>query len=202
MDQYATQSPFAAKPWLVGLGGSAVNEVGNQSFVVPPQQQAFQLPQDVPFALGEQGPQGPTGPQGPMGPSGAMGLPGPTGAEGPTGPMGPSGPPGPTGSKEAIVETDAGIYAFACMEGTGVWFFELVKTGQSVSQKFLAAVEGEQYRFRSADGMNEIVMAVRKGFLDWNMPSRTKRQMIANNHNWNNLGKNKVCFQTQALGPE
>jgi hypothetical protein len=193
MDQYSTQSPFASKPWAVGLGGSQVNEAGNQSFVVPPQNRAFALPQDVPFAMGE-GEQGIQGVTGPAGNNGVTGPQGPSGAVGATGSVGPQGPTGPAG-KEAVVETEMGIYAFACIEGTGVWFIELVGRGESVSNKFLAATEGRQYRFVSSDGESEIVMATRKGFLGWNMPARTKEQMQANNHNWNNFGKKKAAFE-------
>jgi hypothetical protein len=128
---------------------------------------------------------------GPTGSSGATGAAGPTGARGPTGPAG----------KEAIVKNDLGIYAFACIEGTGVWFMELVKRGEPTSPRFDAATEGGQIRFSSQDGRYELALATRSGFGKWNMPDRTLDEYEANLHNWKRFKERKVCFQQQAQGP-
>lgn len=186
-DPYATQSPFAAKPWLVGLGGSAVNEAGNQSFVVPPQQQMAQDGVDGGFSgLGA------TGPQGITGPAGANGM---TGPVGPTGAAGATGQQGPTGSKDIIIKNNLGIYAFACVEAAGVWFMELVERGSAPSPKFLEATEPSQFRFLSSDNKYELVIATRKGFNGWNMPDKTLEEFEANTHNWANLGRKRAAFE-------
>jgi hypothetical protein len=130
---------------------------------------------------------------------GPTGLQGPTGAAGATGPRGETGP---TGSKEAIVRNNLGIYAFACIEGTGVWFMELLQRGSETSPRFNEATEGKQIRFLSSDGQYELALATRKGFGAWYMPDRTLEEYEANNHNWSNFKESKVCFQKQAQGPE
>jgi hypothetical protein len=130
-----------------------------------------------------------------------MGLPGPTGPIGPTGLVGPTGPAGPTGPKEAIVKNNMGVYAFACIEGTGVWFMELVRRGSATSPRFDAATEGGQIRFQSQDGQYELALATRRGFGAWYMPDRTLEEYEANQHNWNTFKESKVCFQKQAPGP-
>jgi hypothetical protein len=94
-----------------------------------------------------------------------------------------------------------GIYAFACIEGTGVWFMELVRRGSPTSPRFDAATEGGQIRFQSQDGQYELALATRRGFGAWYMPDRTLEEYEANMHNWNSFKESKVCFQKQALGP-
>lgn len=187
-DQYATQSPFAAKPWLVGLGGSAVNEAGNQSFVVPPRQQMAQDGVDGGFMFVQDGQPGQPGNPGNNGTNGEPGEPGTPGADGMP------GPPGPPGEKLAIVKTELGIYAFACMEGTGVWFYDVVDRGEPAHPRFLEATEGDELRFLTSDGKKELVMRTRKGYMGWNMPDRTQAQMDANNHNWAKFGNEKAVF--------
>jgi hypothetical protein len=226
----SSQSPFASTPWVTGVDGVNTTNLGNQ-VVVSPTRGAFGGGSSggrgrvgsngLPGLDGDRGPtgpqglQGPTGPsggptgpqgaQGPTGPRGATGERGPTGAAGPTGndgEIGPTGPRGPTGSKEAIVKNNLGVYAFACVEGTGVWFLELVKRGEPTSPRFDEATEGGQIRFLSQDGRHELVLATRKGFSGWNMPDRSIQEYEANRHNWSNFKESKVCFQKQAQGPE
>jgi hypothetical protein len=204
--QYSEQSPFAAKPWLVGLGGAQATEVGNQQYVVTAanagrgreRQQYGSVVSEPgpkgdkgdPGAIGPTGPMGNEGLPGPIGPVGPIGPIGPTGNTGPVGPQGEPGPPGEPG-KEAIVKNDLGVYAFACIEGTGVWFMELVKRGDATSPRFDAATEGGQIRFSSQDGRYELALAVRKGFGNWHMPDRTLEEYEANRHNW---GKFKEVY--------
>ena len=118
-----------------------------------------------------------TGPVGPTGPPG-ISVTGPAGApgEGSTVP-GPTGPTGPMGPKDSIVQTEAGIYAFACMEASRPMFFELVRAGEAASAKFLAAVIGVPLRFRSACGRSELLLGIRKGFGEWEMPEKTGAEM-------------------------
>jgi len=144
---------------------------------------------------GYTGPVGPTGPAGMSitgppgisvtGPAGAPGadstVPGPTGPAGSPGAdstvPGPTGPTGPMGPKDSIVQTEAGIYAFACMEASRPMFFELVRAGEAASAKFLAAVIGVPLRFRSACGRSELLLGIRKGFGEWEMPEKTGAEM-------------------------
>jgi len=136
---------------------------------------------------GYTGPVGPTGPPGisVTGPAGAPGagstVPGPTGPAGSPGAdstvPGPTGPTGPMGPKDSIVQTEAGIYAFACMEASRPMFFELVRAGEAASAKFLAAVIGVPLRFRSACGRSELLLGIRKGFGEWEMPEKTGAEM-------------------------
>ena len=210
--QYSNQSPFAAKPWLVGLGGAQATEIGNQQYVTAAAnagggraREQYGSVVSEPGARGPTGLQGPTGSRGPSGARGASGAMGPTGLRGPTGLKGDSGergPTGPTGPKEAIVKNNLGIYAFACIEGTGVWFMELVRRGEPTSARFDAATEGGQIRFLSHDGAYELALSTRSGFNGWNMPDRTIEEFEANNHNWTRFKERKVCFQQQAQGPE
>lgn len=90
---------------------------------------------------------------------------------------GPTGPTGPMGPKDSIVQTEAGIYAFACMEASRPMFFELVRAGEAASAKFLAAVIGVPLRFRSACGRSELLLGIRKGFGEWEMPEKTGAEM-------------------------
>ncbi len=182
-DSYASQSPFAAKPWAVGLQGMQVNEVGNQSFVVPPQEREFALPQDMPFGMGE-GEQGAPGIPGADGANGAQGDPGEPGPKGDKGDTGSQGEPGPPGPKDSVIQTRSGIYAFACTEGTRPWFIDIVPTGEKTSQKFFDATGTKEIRFNSSCGEFELVFAVRRGFNDWYMPEKTTEQMARANHFW------------------
>ena len=210
--QYSNQSPFAAKPWLVGLGGAQATEIGNQQYVTAAanagrgrgrEQYGGGISEPGPTgnpgspgANGTPGLPGPPGdPGGPPGPPGDPGNPGDPGGVGSPGSPGLPGPPGPPGEpgKEAIVKNDLGIYAFACIEGTGVWFMELVKRGHPTSPRFDAATEGGQIRFPSQDGEYELALAVRKGFGDWHMPDRTFEQYEANRYNWGRF--KEVHFQ-------
>jgi hypothetical protein len=186
MDQYSTQSPFASKPWAVGLGGSQVNEAGNQSFVVPPQNRAFALPQDVPFAMGdaEQGAPGVPGNDGAPGSPGADGTDGTPGADGLPGGPGPKGDPGDPGPKDSVVQTELGIYAFACTEGTRPWFIDVVHSGAELHPKHAAATDGKPVRFKSECGNFDLVLAVRKEYSDWFMPDKTTAEKEKANDFW------------------
>lgn len=118
-----------------------------------------------------------TGPVGPTGPPG-ISVTGPAGAPGAGSTVpGPTGPTGPMGPKDSIVQTEAGIYAFACMEASRPMFFELVRAGEAASAKFLAAVIGVPLRFRSACGRSELLLGIRKGFGEWEMPEKTGAEM-------------------------
>lgn len=118
-----------------------------------------------------------TGPVGPTGPPG-ISVTGPAGAPGADSTVpGPTGPTGPMGPKDSIVQTEAGIYAFACMEASRPMFFELVRAGEAASAKFLAAVIGVPLRFRSACGRSELLLGIRKGFGEWEMPEKTGAEM-------------------------
>lgn len=128
---------------------------------------------------GYTGPVGPTGPAGMSitGPPG-ISVTGPAGAPGADSTVpGPTGPTGPMGPKDSIVQTEAGIYAFACMEASRPMFFELVRAGEAASAKFLAAVIGVPLRFRSACGRSELLLGIRKGFGEWEMPEKTGAEM-------------------------
>lgn len=128
---------------------------------------------------GYTGPVGPTGPAGMSitGPPG-ISVTGPAGAPGAGSTVpGPTGPTGPMGPKDSIVQTEAGIYAFACMEASRPMFFELVRAGEAASAKFLAAVIGVPLRFRSACGRSELLLGIRKGFGEWEMPEKTGAEM-------------------------
>lgn len=193
-DPYATQSPFAAKPWLVGLGGSAVNEAGNQSFVVPPRQQMAQDGVDGAFGFdgqpGSIGPPGPRGPQGepgdPGGPPGPPGDPGTGGLPGPEGPPGPPGPPGPKG--DTIVSNELGIYAFGIMESMHATFCGRVPADGEVPARFIAACEdGSISRHRSVCGKWDMLMGIQKGLADWCMPDKTHDQYLHAKQIWSSL---------------
>jgi hypothetical protein len=103
--------------------------------------------------------------------------------------MGPTGP-----SKDAVVKNGLGIYAFACIEGSGVWFMDIVKRGDSAHPKFQAATEGGEMRFLSTTGDRELVLATRKGFSSWKMPDRTQEEFDAYRFNWGGFSKRKAVF--------
>jgi len=211
---FSNQSPFASTPWITGIDGTNTTAVGNQVLVsggrtdnfgdLQPSGSTVTLPgpsgspgnPGSPGSNGTPGLPGPPGdPGGPPGLPGDPGNPGDPGGVGSPGSPGLPGPPGPPGEpgKEAIVKNDLGVYAFACIEGTGVWFMELVKRGHPTSPRFDAATEGGQIRFASQDGGYELALAVRKGFGDWHMPDRTIEQYEANRYNWGRF--KEVHFQ-------
>lgn len=206
--QYSNQSPFASKPWLVGLGGAQATEIGNQQYVTAAAnagrgrgQEQYGSVVSEPGPKGDKGDPGTNGTNGidgtpgTPGTNGVDGIPGNPGTNGTDGNPGLPGLPGPPGEpgKEAIVKNDLGVYAFACIEGTGVWFMELVKRGHPTSPRFDEATEGGQIRFPSQDGGYELALAVRKGFGDWHMPDRTIEQYEANRYNWGRF--KEVHFQ-------
>lgn len=140
---------------------------------------------------GPPGPPGPTGPQGnqgiagPPGVDGIDGLPGLPGlpgndglpgANGIDGAPGGAGPPGEPGPKESIVETAAGIYAFACLEASRPLFAHVRRTNEALPEKFLAAVGPQILRFPSHDGEHELCLGIRSEFPGWFMPGATKEQ--------------------------
>jgi len=128
------------------------------------------------------GPTGPRGIQCPSGPRGPTGS--PAGFTGPTGPGGGAGPQGPTGPKDSVIQTPLGIYAFACMEGNQPYFTELVTAGNQPSPKFAAAVGGILHRFRDVNGNVDMLVAVRAGFENWNMPDKSLEAMRKANAFW------------------
>jgi hypothetical protein len=131
-----------------------------------------------------------TGPQGLKGDQGVTGIQGVTGPQGVTGSVGATGPP----NKDSIVKNNLGVYAFSCIEGSGVWFMDFVKRGEPTHPRFDAATEGGQFRFLSSDSKYELVLSTRKGFKDWSMPDKTIEQYEAYTHNWSGLGNRKAVF--------
>lgn len=126
---------------------------------------------------GPPGPTGPQGPTGPIGPQGGTGPTGPAGGAGPPGPTGPQGPTGPPGPKDSVVQTEDGIFALACLEGTRPYFLELVPSGTPISKRFASTTEGPEYRFSSVNADCDLVLRVRKGFASWEMPDKTPNEM-------------------------
>lgn len=138
---------------------------------------------------GPTGPRGPTGPQGVAGPTGSPGTPGSPGPTGPAGPTGPPGPPGPTGPigqqgptgppgpKDSVVQTELGRFALACLEGTRPYFLEVLPSGDRISEKFSSATEGREFRFSSVAGDCDLVLRLRKGYGDWEMPEKSEDEM-------------------------
>lgn len=175
-------------PGLLFSGGpGGVLDFAPQPMVRSPQQDAPPFvspgtgptgPQGDRGSRGSDGPQGFTGPRGSTGPQGPQGGTGPQGGQGSRGPQGDRGTIGPTGPKDSIVKTSLGIYAFACMEGAQPWFFELVPYDGEPSEKFKAAIiERTLVSFPSESGLHRLVMGLRRGFDDWNMPIKTPQQM-------------------------
>lgn len=118
---------------------------------------------------------------------GSDGLPGSNGLDGTPGTdglPGADGLPGPPGSKEAIVTTDLGTYAFACVESDRVWFMQMRGLEEPPTAKFLAAVEEETLDWWVTEGGLRIFIAVRKGFMEWVSPARTEAQRRANVRFW------------------
>ena len=194
---FSNQSPFASTPWITGVNGTNTTAVGNQVLVSSPQmgQQggAVDLGGAVistPGPKGDPGNPGGEGPPGSVGPPGAQGDKGDKGDKGDPGPVGPKGDqgdqgePGPPGPKDSVVQTDSGIYAFACIEGTRPWFVDVVPVGVQTSRKYFDATCTKETRFLSQCGEFELVFAVRKGFTDWYMPEKTTEQMSRANHFW------------------
>jgi len=172
---------------LTGLGGVEATTAGNQSYVLGPQRGVTQrLPQDFGGVIGDGlvGPKGDPGDPGSNGDPGDPGTPGNPGDPGTPGGPGPKGDPGDPGPKDSVVQTQSGIYAFACTEGTRPWFIDIVPTGKQTSQKFFDATCTKETRFLSACGEFELVFAVRQGFNDWYMPEKTTEQMARANHFW------------------
>ena len=127
-----------------------------------------------PTGVGDPGPTGPDGSPGAPGPPGDPG--GPPGPPGDPGGIGPTGPEGPPGPKDSVVQTSAGIYAFACMEGSRPLFVHVRRIDEGLPSKFLAAVGNSVLRFPSHDGEHELCVGVRSDFPDWFMPSKTSEQ--------------------------
>jgi hypothetical protein len=82
------------------------------------------------------------------------------------------------------VKTREGIYAFACAEGSRPWFFEVVPPGEDMSRKFLAAVEKTSLLTFTADQGHKLVMGIRRGFMSWNLPEKTAKEMKRANDFW------------------
>lgn len=175
-------------PGLLFSGGpGGVLDFAPQPVVRSPQQDAppFSISATGPTGpQGNAGTRGPTGPQGLTGPKGTQGTQGPQGATGPIGANGSRGPQGdrgsigPTGPKDSIVETTMGIYAFACIEGARPWFVDITPSGKDSSNpKFEAAVAKNVVQFKSICGGFVMSVGVRKGFEDWNMPEKNRKQM-------------------------
>lgn len=135
-----------------------------------------------PGTKGDKGDKGTDGINGTNGADGAMGM---TGADGTNGTNGTDGVPGPPGPKDSIIKTEEGIYAFACAEGTQPWFFELLSLNGTPSKRFLASVENESLVTFVAENGQRLVMGIRKGFLNWNMPNKTPEEMKRANNFWN-----------------
>jgi hypothetical protein len=139
--------------------------------------------------IGGTGPMGGTGATGPMGGTGPIGPTGPMGGTGPIGPTGPGGgmgPTGPTGPKGSFVKTVLGVYEFACIEGARPYFCEIHAKGAPMSAKFAAAVlEETAVRFLSVDGKQELVLAVRREFPEFNMPMASEAQRQHSVKFWN-----------------
>ena len=186
--QYSNQSPFAAKPWLVGLGGAQATEIGNQQYVTAAANAGRGRGREqYGSVVSEPGPKGNPGTPGTNGTNGNDGNPGADGAPGvpgPKGDMGPQGEPGPPGPKDSVVQTPSGIYAFACVEGARPWFIDIVESGAHTRQKFHDATEIEEVRFKSECGKFDLVFAVRRGMNEWLMPEKTTEQMARANHFW------------------
>lgn len=127
-----------------------------------------------PGATGSPGPPGINGDPGPVGPPGVDGPPGGVGEPGPPGDTGPEGPPGP---KDSIVKTSQGIYAFACAEADRPYFFSIVRTGEKLSDRFKAAVNGPLVRFRSTDNSYELCLALDARYPGWCNPDKTEEQL-------------------------
>jgi hypothetical protein len=184
----SNQSPFATNNLLTGLGGLDATTVGNQSFVVARPQGGgkggFGGYGTMVGGEGLVGPKGDPGDPGDPGANGDPGDPGLNGDPGFPGEPGPKGDPGDPGPKDSVVQTNSGIYAFACTEGTRPWFIDIVPTGKQTSQKFFDATCTKETRFLSACGEFELVFAVRQGFNEWYMPEKTTEQMARANHFW------------------
>lgn len=148
--------------------------------------------------LGEKGPvgnQGPTGPAGPTGPTGILGNQrptgptGPTGITGPTGPTGPRGPRGPSGPagdvKTSYVDTPAGVFQLACVEGTRPYFFHIREASEEVPEEFLHTVAGKLFQMPSHDGKHELCLGVRREFPEWFMPKSNLKQREHSVRFWN-----------------
>jgi hypothetical protein len=195
--QYSNQSPFAAKPWLVGLGGAQATEIGNQQYVTAAanagrgrgREQYGSVvsepgPPGNPGSPGANGTNGTDGTPGTNGNPGNPGTPGLNGEPGDPGPVGEPGLPGPPGPKDSVVQTPSGIYAFACVEGARPWFIDIVESGARTRQKFHDATEVDEVRFKSECGKFDLVFAVRRGMNEWLMPEKTTEQMARANHFW------------------
>lgn len=75
------------------------------------------------------------------------------------------------------MQTEEGIFALACLEGTRPFFLELVPHESPVSKRFASTTEGPEYRFSSVNGDCDFVLRVRKGFSNWEMPDKTQNEM-------------------------
>lgn len=134
---------------------------------------------------GDPGPPGTGGDPGTPGTPGSDGGPGDPGGVGSPGDPGPPGPEGPPGSKEAIVTTEDGTYAFACVESNEVWFLHVAPINKPVSDRFLSAVEPSSLvSFLSEYNSHRMVLGIRKGFAKWDNPDRTIEQRDQNTNFW------------------
>lgn len=197
--QYSNQSPFASKPWLVGLGGAQATEIGNQQYVTAAAnagrgrgQEQYGSVVSEPGPRGDKGDPGSPGTNGTNGTNGnpgADGLPGSPGAKGDKGDQGDQGEPGPPGPKgDTIVNNELGIYAFGIMESMHATFCGRVPAGDEIPDKFIAACEhGSISRHRSVCGNWDMLMGIQKGLADWCMPDKTYNQYLHAKRIWSLL---------------
>lgn len=136
-------------------------------------------------ATGATGAAGTNGTNGTPGSDGTTGPPGTDGTPGTPGSDGTPGSPGTPGSKEAVVSTKEGTYAFACVESNQVWFSCITRMSEKLPERFLAAIErSTMISFASEFGSHRITYALRKGFINWNSPDRTEAQKVTNDAFW------------------
>lgn len=200
--QYSNQSPFAAKPWLVGLGGAQATEIGNQQYVTAAanagrgrgsEQYGSVVsepgPPGNPGSPGTNGTNGTDGTPGTNGNPGNPGTPGLNGEPGDPGPVGEPGLPGPPGPKgDTIVNNELGIYAFGIMESMHATFCGRVPAGGEIPEKFIAACEYDSIsRHRSICGNWDMLMGIQKGLADWCMPDKTHNQYLHAKRIWSSL---------------
>ena len=141
--------------------------------------------------IGITGPRGLTG-TGITGPTGPM----PSGFTGPTGPtgMGITGPIGPTGVKDSIVATlTHGYRRIAVMEAPMAFVCDLVPANATVRPIMDEIMSDARFRFRSDDGLMDLVLAVRRDLTQWCTPAATAKEYEHHVHNWRVLnGQAKV----------
>lgn len=68
----------------------------------------------------------------------------------------------------------------ACTEGDRPYLVCILPKGQPLHYKFESATASEIFRFRSTDGLSDLVFGIRADLAEWFMPGKSDKQFQKN----------------------